>query len=210
MNRCPGCGYIVPGAWTECRRCGAPLAFAPVAVPPPRPGTARPRPPASRRPRLGAAPTTRSLPGGAPDRRADAAARATRGPDTMLPYVEPIITVAPPRDAARSTVADDRDRRGRRGARDRRRVYSLIPHGRHHTTSAPTILTPQAPFAGIPTSLSGVVRIEAESSRHTALVGRDLGRGPERQRTLTLDAAARRCNPATSGSRATSRRRRTR
>ena len=48
-------------------------------------------------------------------------------------------------------------------------VFSLLARGGHHTPPGPVLLAPQAPFAGIPTSLSGVVRIEAESSRHTAL-----------------------------------------
>ena len=44
-----------------------------------------------------------------------------------------------------------------------------LAHRGHHAAAGPVILTPQAPFAGLPTSLAGVVRIEAESSRHTAL-----------------------------------------
>ena len=36
VNRCPGCDYIVPGAWTECRRCGAQLPFARHRRPRPR------------------------------------------------------------------------------------------------------------------------------------------------------------------------------
>jgi hypothetical protein len=84
----------------------------------------------------------------------------------MLP-VEPVITVAPPR---RMTI-------------EKRTVaivaivlmcvigaaFSFIPHGGHHAHAAAVILTPQAPYAGIPTSLGAIVRIEAESSRHTAL-----------------------------------------
>ena len=114
--------------------------------------------------RLGAADDV-FLPGGAP-LRVKPLPRDT-GPDTMLPYVEPIITVAPPREPRF----------------DSRKIaigvvilvlaigagFSFIPHGKNHTTAAPVILSPEAPFAGIPTSLSGVVRIEAESSRHTAL-----------------------------------------
>ena len=48
-------------------------------------------------------------------------------------------------------------------------VYSVIPHGGHQSKAAPAILAPEAPSAGIPTSLSAVVRIAAESARHTAL-----------------------------------------
>jgi hypothetical protein len=46
--------------------------------------------------------------------------------------------------------------------------FTVTHHG-HHTSSAPTILAPREPYVGIPTSLADVVRIEAESSRHTAL-----------------------------------------
>jgi hypothetical protein len=47
--------------------------------------------------------------------------------------------------------------------------YSLIPRG-GHAKQPPTILAPRPPAAGIPTSLSDVVRIAAESARHTALM----------------------------------------
>ncbi len=48
-------------------------------------------------------------------------------------------------------------------------VYSVIPHGGGAEKELPTILAPLPPAAGIPTSLSQVVRIAAESARHTAL-----------------------------------------
>ncbi len=90
------------------------------------------------------------------------------GPDTMLPRVAPVITVAPS---------------GRRSRLNGRSVvlavvvlvcvlgaaFSLIPHRDHGQTAQPVILAPQPPLVGIPTSLSAIVRIEAESSRHTAL-----------------------------------------
>src|SRR5260221_3367001 len=44
----------------------------------------------------------------------------------------------------------------------------MIPRG-GHAKPPPTILAPNAPEAGIPTNLSDVVRIAAESARHTAL-----------------------------------------
>ena len=47
-------------------------------------------------------------------------------------------------------------------------VYSVIPRG-GHAKEPPTVLAPRSPSAGIPTSLSDVVRIAAESARHTAL-----------------------------------------
>ena len=111
VNRCPGCGYIVPGAWTECRALRRARA----------PARSRPRPSLAeraQRARARAAATAGSAPGtrarrrargrdatgfGAPD---DAllpgAAPRDIGPDTMLPRpLEPAIriTVAPPRAA---------------------------------------------------------------------------------------------------------------
>ena len=88
------------------------------------------------------------------------------GPDTMLPDIEPTITVAPPTSSRMSakTVAI--------------LVVAILgvglavnhfAHGGHHSTSVPVVLAAQAPFAGLPTSLSAMVRMEAESSRHTAL-----------------------------------------
>jgi hypothetical protein len=47
-------------------------------------------------------------------------------------------------------------------------VYSMVPHG-SHKKQLPTILAPRPPAAGLPTNLSDVVRIAAESARHTAL-----------------------------------------
>jgi len=48
-------------------------------------------------------------------------------------------------------------------------AFSLIGRGHRQAAAQPVILAPEAPFVGIPTSLSAIVRIEAESSRHTAL-----------------------------------------
>ena len=106
---------------------------------------------------------------GAPDDALIPGARP-RGvvPDTMLPHIDPIITHAPPsmrtRFDARTiaiiamalviTVAG---------------IWSLLPSG-SHANPQPTILAARPPFAGIPTSLSDVVRIAAESARHTALM----------------------------------------
>jgi hypothetical protein len=47
-------------------------------------------------------------------------------------------------------------------------ALELMPHG-GHAKKPPTVLAGRAPAAGIPTSLSDVVRIAAESARHTAL-----------------------------------------
>ena len=102
-----------PGAWTECRRCGAAAR-------------ARRSPPAAALRADAASPVTVAAPRRADDallaggracrrRASPAAARATVGPDTMLPRIEPVITRrAPRRRQPRINGADDRDRRGRR------------------------------------------------------------------------------------------------
>jgi hypothetical protein len=189
MKRCSVCGYIVPGAWTECRRCGAPLVASSQALPvgATRPATisastfAAPPPPtplpgshARAAARIGhteagfGAPDDALLPGAAP---------RDIGPDTMLPRVEPVITVAP---AGRRSRVNGRTLviAGAVGICVIGAVFSLVPHGGHHAVAAPTILAPQTPFVGIPTSLSAIVRIEAESSRHTALSVVMSGAGP--------------------------------
>ncbi|MGO9876931.1 MAG: hypothetical protein ACLPVY_24410 [Acidimicrobiia bacterium] len=185
MNRCSGCGYLVPGAWTECRRCGSPVAAATPATPtPPAAPIGAPHATTIGALALAAPPPPTPLPGtraraaargaaeagfGAPDDALLAgAAPRDIGPDTMLPRVAPVITAAPS---------------GRPSRLNRRSVVvaavvlvcvlgaasSLIQHGDHRQTAQPVILAPQPPFVGIPTSLSAIVRIEAESSRHTAL-----------------------------------------
>ena len=173
----------MPGAWTECRECGASLTApaptrAPAAVGGPNANTnvlgalaLAPPPPLAPFAGARSQPTTPASPApgfGAPD---DAllpgAPPRDVGPDTMLPLVEPIITVAPTRRArvdGRKLLVALVATACVLGA-----AFSLMSSGGHHTPPGPVLLAPQAPFAGIPTSLSGVVRIEAESSRHTAL-----------------------------------------
>jgi hypothetical protein len=171
MNRCSGCGYIVPGSWTECRKCGTPVAAA-VTVP-----AAAPALPEARRnglatlpPPLRALPTARSVATGfgAPDDALIAGARP-RGvvPDTMLPRIDPLLVHVPVKQTSRlnaktiaiGVVAVLIVVAG---------VYSVIPRG-GHAKQAPTVLAPRPPSAGLPTNLSDVVRIAAESARHTAL-----------------------------------------
>lgn len=182
MNRCSGCGYDMPRAWAECRKCGAPvpatapvgtslaetlsaLASAPPPPPVPLPGTRPQIEPRGRAEAGYGAPDDALLPGAAP---------RDIGPDTLLPREQlardPVITVAPPARGSRSGIEARTFVIGAIvvvcivGA-----AFSLFRHGSHHTPPAPTILAPQAASAGIPTSLSAVVRIAAESSRHTAL-----------------------------------------
>ena len=180
MNRCPGCGYIVPGAWTECRRCGAALDAAPTVPAPPVAvragpvagslnGHAIPPPPPPLPPyRATAAPPPVDTSFGAPDDALIAGARPRAAtPDTMLPAIDPVITHAAANTklhwgartiaivgvAALLVIAG---------------IYSMIPAGKH-ARPAPVVLAGRPPFGGIPTSLSDVVRIAAESARHTAL-----------------------------------------
>jgi hypothetical protein len=134
---------MVPGTWTECRRCGTAIPFAQSPLPPARVAMPAPAPAAA------------------------APASSFAGVDTMLPDIEPTIRLAPqapPRANGRTIAIVAIATVCLIGA-----AFSLLSRGGHHAAAAPVILTPQAPFAGIPTSLSGVVRIEAESSRHTAL-----------------------------------------
>jgi hypothetical protein len=104
---------------------------------------------------------------GAPDDALIPGARP-RGvvPDTMLPHIDPLIVHAPvpssrftAKNIAIGVLAALVVAAG---------IYSVVPHG-GHKKQLPTILAPRSPAAGIPTSLSDVVRIAAESARHTAL-----------------------------------------
>jgi len=181
MNRCSGCGYIVPGAWTECRRCGAPVAAQPnrtpasVAAPtaatigaldliPPPPPTPLP----GTRARAAARGAVEAGFGAPDDALLAGMAPRDIGPDTMLPRVAPAPTVATPRRRSRlngrSLVIGGVVLACVAGA-----AFSLISHGHRQAPASPVILAPAAPFVGIPTSLSAIVRIAAESSRHTAL-----------------------------------------
>src|SRR6476646_4739882 len=100
MNRCSGCGYMLPGTWTECRKCGTPVASMPATVPAaaPAPTPARRNGLATLPPPPPAPPTARRAdPGfGAPDDALIAGARP-RGvvPDTMLPRENSLIVRAP-------------------------------------------------------------------------------------------------------------------
>lgn len=150
---------MVPATWTECRRCGTAIVAVPAAVSAGGVGVASangheiPPPPSAPSPPLPFSP-------------APAASEVV--PDTMLPYVDPLLIRAPAKTGLRwnartiavSAVALLVVVAG---------VYSAIPHGGSHAKTVPTILAPRPPFAGIPTSLSDIVRIAAESARHTAI-----------------------------------------
>ena len=213
MNRCPSCGYIVPGAWTECRRCGAPLALPGRRRCPAAPRSTRPR-------RIGragarAAASAGSAPGHAAPTRArhrrDRLRRARRraAPRRRAPRHRPRHD-APPRRAG-----DHASRRARRGRASNGRTiviaaivvvcvvgaaFSLIPHGSITQAAAPddprsaaTVRRhPDEPL-GDRADRSGVVA--AHRARR-----RDLGRRPER-RAASRSRSSRPRNPATSGSR---------
>jgi hypothetical protein len=167
MKRCPNCGYLVPGAWTECRQCGTALALGGGA--PPRPAPPPPAPVAVTAP--AATLDDALLPAGARvNGHSVHEPRPVRptGPDTWLPRIDPALLVhkaeAPkPRVSRQAIVVGAVVIVCVIGG-----VYSMT-HRSHHTPTTPTILAPREPFVGIPTSLADAVRIEAESSRHTAL-----------------------------------------
>lgn len=164
MKRCPKCGYIVPAAWTECRQCATPLAFgggAPASAPVRVPITVPPAP-------LDDA----LLPGGAHvNGHAVHQPRPERpsGPDNWLPRIDPALLAAETAAAAKPRVSKQTIAVGAFVLVCIAAVGYALTHQGHHESSAPTILAPKEPFVGIPTSLADVVRIEAESSRHTAL-----------------------------------------
>jgi hypothetical protein len=159
MKSCPNCGYIVPASWTECRRCAAPLSFGgSPAPPPPAPVLVAARP----------APADDAfLPGGSRV-NGHAVDRPPPGPDTWLPKLDPSRFEPEPEPAR------PRFNRQTIGIAAFVLVFVVavgyaVTHRGKHESSEPTILAPREPFAGIPTSLSDAVRIEAESTRHTAL-----------------------------------------
>jgi len=133
-----------------------------VLPPPPRAAAPRPATPAPAPDTSFGAPDDALIPGARP---------RPVVPDTMLPHIDPLVahthahapatassrfnarTIAIGAVAALIVVAG---------------VYSVIPRG-GHAKLPPTVLAPRPPEAGIPTSLSDVVRIAAESARHTAL-----------------------------------------
>ncbi len=169
MKRCPNCGYLVPGAWTECRQCGTALALGGGAPPPP---SSTPSPPPRVAVTAPPAPLDDALlPAGARlNGQSVHEPRPVRptGPDTWLPRVDPALLVhvvapAKPRVSKQAIVVGAVVLVCIIGG-----VYSMTHRG-HHTSTTPTILAPHEPFVGIPTSLADVVRIEAESTRHTAL-----------------------------------------
>jgi hypothetical protein len=119
-------------------------------------------------PPLGTAPAPSGPGFGAPDDALIPGARPRSiVPDTMLPRIDPLVAHTPAavpsrlnaRTIAIGAVAALICAAG---------VYSVIPRG-GKAKQPPTVLAPLPPAAGIPTNLSDVVRIAAESARHTAL-----------------------------------------
>lgn len=163
MQQCPGCGYLVPGTWDACRRCGTALA-TPVARAVQLPATPPPPLPAPVAPATaptGVA-TAEYLPYEYSPEHAPAAA-VSDGDDF---YVRRAVGVTPP--------APKKSRRGLALAGAIAVIvlvglYFTFPGHHHHPTAPPKILAPKPPTNGLPTNLDDVVRMRAESARHTAM-----------------------------------------
>src|SRR3954469_19959697 len=95
MKPCPNCGYIVPGAWTECRRCGTSLTLGG-----PTPAAPAPAPVLAAVPAAPAAPADDALLPGGPRVNGRSLERPLperpAGPDTWLPRVDPATVVHEP------------------------------------------------------------------------------------------------------------------
>src|SRR2546426_7147719 len=99
MKRCPNCRYIVPAAWTECRRCAAALTLGGDAPPPTTPERLRvPAPP----PRVPITVPPSPLDDALLPRGARVNSHSTQaplpecpsGPDTWLPRIDPALHAA--------------------------------------------------------------------------------------------------------------------
>jgi hypothetical protein len=149
MSACPECGTDVRPIWPTCRSCGTLLIAPPAPVVP-----------------VGATTTT---------------APSTEEQFFAPAVLRPTVRLAPPDDAVAYTH-DTRIAGSGSGAGKWLALAGVIlfvvaavatawftfgPSS--HAHEAPVVLSPRAPTAGLPTSLSAIVRIEAESTRHTAL-----------------------------------------
>jgi hypothetical protein len=154
MSVCPACGTDVRPIWPTCRSCGTLLIAPPAPVVP-----------------IGA--TTTAAPSTDEQFFAPAVLRPT--------VLRPTARLTPPDDAVAYThdtrIAGSGSGAGNWlavagvilfvGAAVATAWFSFGPSS--HAHEAPVVLSPRAPTAGLPTSLSAIVRIEAESARHTAL-----------------------------------------
>jgi hypothetical protein len=174
VSACPACGSEVRPLWPVCRACGELLMKLPEPVgnaaapsgPPPDPGAPASAPP-------GAPPSAPPTP---PAR----AEEQFYAPAVLQPVVQP-----PRAPAGAPSHGGGASRRGRAVAGVVAFVaaagiatWLVVEPGTPAKHEAPVALAPVAPSAGLPSSLSSVVRMQAESSRRTALqVVESVGRG---------------------------------
>ena len=151
MTACPACGASVRPVWPTCRSCGTLLMAAPAPVAP-----------------IGA-PVAVGAPTPSPEEQFFAP--AVLQPAVQLPVETPPPYTHAPRIAGSgvggkwialigvvvfffAAVAT---------------AYFTLKPKVTKANEQPVVLAPRAPTAGLPTSLDAIVRIEAESTRHTAL-----------------------------------------
>jgi len=154
MNTCPECGKEVRPLWPSCRACGhllmaAPAPLTPVGASVGAPSAPAPSPeeqffaPAVMQPVVNVAPPTAPAPYTHSPRIAGSGALAGK----WVALIGMVMFVAAAIGAAMF-------------------VFKPAAGSKHQT---PVVLAPRAPTAGLPTNLDVIVRVEAESTRHTAL-----------------------------------------
>jgi hypothetical protein len=176
LKTCPECGREVRLVWPTCKSCGTLLM-------------ARPEPlssvgaPAQGAVAAGAtdAGSGAALPG-SPPAPPVAAQPPSEAEQFFAPAVMQPVTYNPPADPRASWSPSGDEARGGMDTGKWILLGGLVlfviaaiatayvtfgSAAKNHP--APVVLAPRAPTAGLPTSLDAIVRIEAESSRHTAL-----------------------------------------
>ncbi len=149
MSVCPACGTDVRPIWPTCRSCGALLIAAPAPV----------------------------VPVGATVTAAPSTDEQFFAPAVLRPIASHVPADHPPAYTRDTRVVDSGS-----GAQKWLALagvvvflvaavatawFSFGPSA--HAHEAPVVLSARPPTAGLPTSLAAIVRIEAESTRHTAL-----------------------------------------
>ncbi len=156
MTVCPDCGKTVRPIWPSCRSCGALLMAIPAPLAP-----------------AGATRTATATSAGAAAVAAPSAAEQFFAPAVLQPVAQLPMAARP---AYASTTSTD-------SLRKWFVLFGMVvfmvaalatawftlrsSSGAHHQT--PVVLAPAVPAAGLPTSLSAVVRIQAESTRRAAV-----------------------------------------
>jgi hypothetical protein len=150
MSVCPACGTDVRPIWPTCRSCGALLIAPPAPV----------------------------VPVGATASTAPSTEEQFFAPAVLRPTVRPTPRDDPPPYTHDTRITGSGSGAGKWLAPAGAVVFVVAAvatawfsfgpsaHAQH---AAPVVLSPRPPTAGLPTSLSAIVRIEAESTRHTAL-----------------------------------------